>query len=116
MLTLPFICFLAGLGWALFGITVAATMNSIDNFSYIISGVLTPLMLTAGTFFPISEMPEWAQTLAQLNPLYHSIELVRGAVFGWQGTDNLWNLFALIVYALIMWRVAIRQLTRRLVD
>ena len=36
-------------------------MNSIDNFSYVISAVLTPLFLVAGTFFPIDGLPEWAQ-------------------------------------------------------
>src|SRR5919107_1305176 len=59
MLTVPFINALAGFGWACFGIAIAASMNSIDNFSYVISGVLTPLFLVAGTFFPIDQLPEW---------------------------------------------------------
>src|SRR4051794_580875 len=50
MLTVPLINFLAGYGWACFGIAVAGMMTSIDNFSYVISGVITPLMLVAGTF------------------------------------------------------------------
>ena len=40
MLAVPLINFLAGYGWACFGITVAAVMTSIDNFSYVISGVI----------------------------------------------------------------------------
>src|SRR5689334_10894767 len=47
MLTVPLINFLAGYGWACFGISVAGMMTSIDNFSYVISGVITPLMLVA---------------------------------------------------------------------
>ena len=39
MLLVPFIGFIAGFGWASFGIAVAARMNSIDNFSYVISAV-----------------------------------------------------------------------------
>ena len=31
--------------------------KSIENFSYIISAVLTPLFLVAGTFFPLSRLP-----------------------------------------------------------
>ena len=61
MLLVPFIGFLAGFGWACFGISIAARMNSIDNFSYVISAVITPLFLVAGTFFPIDGLPEWAQ-------------------------------------------------------
>jgi lipooligosaccharide transport system permease protein len=117
MLLLPFICFLAGIGWSAFGITVAATMNSIDNFSYVMSGFLTPVMLTAGTFFPIDQLPDWAQAAAQLNPLYHCVELVRGAVFGWHGWGHdLVHVAALLAWALLFWRLAIRQMTRRLVD
>jgi lipooligosaccharide transport system permease protein len=117
MLLLPFICFLSGLGWSLFGITVAATMNSIDNFSYVMSGFLTPIMLTAGTFFPISQLPDWAQTAAQANPLYHCVELVRGAVFGWHGwAEDLWHVGFLAAWAFVLWRLAIRQMSRRLVD
>ena len=80
MLTVPFIAFISGLGWALFGIAVAGYAKSIENFSYVVSAVLTPLFLVAGTFFPIDQLPEWAQALAPLNPLYHCVELVRHAV------------------------------------
>ena len=47
---------------------VAARMNSIDNFSYVISAVLTPLFLVAGTFFPIDGLPEWAQVVGAAQP------------------------------------------------
>ena len=33
----------------------------------------------AGTFFPLAGLPDWAQVLAQLNPLYHCVQLVRDA-------------------------------------
>ena len=89
MLAVPFIACLAGFGWACFGIMVAGFAKSIENFSYIISAVLTPLFLVAGTFFPLDGLPEWAQVLAALNPLHHCVELVRDAVFGSQGWADL---------------------------
>src|SRR5881396_3649880 len=82
MLAVPVIAFLSGFGWACFGILVAAVMKSIDNFSYVTSTVITPLFLVAGTFFPISGLPQWARIAANLNPLYHFVQLVRDAVFG----------------------------------
>jgi lipooligosaccharide transport system permease protein len=114
MLLVPFIAFIAGFGWACFGISVAAKMNSIDNFSYVMSAVITPLFLVAGTFFPIDGLPEWAQVASQLNPLFHLVELVRGAVFGFEAVD-LWNLAFLIGFGLVTWRVAIRWMTRKLI-
>jgi len=73
-------------------------------------------MLVAGTFFPIDQLPKWGQMIAQANPLFHIVELVRGAVFGWHGLIDLWHVAFLLVWALLLWRVAIRQMTRKLVD
>ena len=89
MLTVPFIAWLSGFGWACFGISVAGFAKSIDNFSYIVSAVLTPLFLVAGTFFPSTTLPDWAQFLAKLNPLHHCVELVRHAAFGWEGWSDI---------------------------
>jgi lipooligosaccharide transport system permease protein len=116
MLAVPLISFAAGFGWACFGITTAGFANSIENFSYIVSAVLTPLFLVAGTFFPLDQLPEWAQTLAQLNPLYHCVELVRHAAFGWEGWADVGHAAALVAFGLAMWRVAVHAMTRKLID
>jgi lipooligosaccharide transport system permease protein len=115
MLCVPFIAFIAGFGWASFGTLISAVMKSIDNFSYVTSTVITPLFLVAGTFFPISGLPEWAQVLANLNPLYHCVQLVRDAVFGFVW-DDLWHLGFLLGFGLAMWRLAINRMEKRLID
>jgi lipooligosaccharide transport system permease protein len=116
MLTVPFIAFFAGFGWACFGILIAAVMKSIDNFSYVTSIVITPLFLVAGTYFPISELPEWAQVAANVNPLYHCVELVRHAVFGFEGWVDVWHLGVMVAFGLVSWRVAIARMERKLID
>ncbi len=116
MLAIPFVNFLAGYGWACFGITIAAFLKSIDNFGYVTSGVITPLFLVAGTFFPIDGLPEWAQIAAQFNPLYHCVELVRHCVFGFEGLTDLAHVGALVLFALLAWRVAIFGMTKKLVN
>ena len=90
--------------------------KTIDNFNYITSAVLTPLFLVAGTFFPISTLPAVLRTIAQFNPLYHCVQLVRDASFGLLGPADLGHAAVLIAFALIMWRLAISQLGRRLID
>jgi lipooligosaccharide transport system permease protein len=116
MLTVPVIAFVSGYGWACFGISVAGFANSIDSFSYIVSAVLTPLFLVAGTFFPLDQLPEWAQTLGELNPLHQCVELVRHAVFGFEGWTDVLRLGSLVAFGLAMWRLAIHAMTRKLVD
>jgi lipooligosaccharide transport system permease protein len=116
MLLVPGICFVTGFGFAAFGVTVAAVAKTIDNFNYITSAVLTPLFLVAGTFFPISNLPEGLRTVAEFNPLYHCVQLVRDSSLGNLGTADLGHLAVLVAFAVLMWRLAINQLGRRLID
>jgi len=116
MLVVPLIAFVTGFGWAGFNITIAAVLKTIDNFGYVTSSVITPLFLVAGAFFPLDQLPEWAQALAQLNPLHHCVELVRHAVFGFEGWVDVGHAGALIGFALVMWRVAINRSEKRLID
>ena len=116
MLVVPFVGFLAGFGWACFGIAIAGFASSIENFSYVISAVLTPLFLVAGTFFPLSRLPHWAQVAGELNPLHHCVELVRHAAFGWHGWTDLARVGALLGFGVATWRIAIHAMTRKLID
>src|SRR5712672_94343 len=112
MLTVPLIAFLSGFGWACFGIMVAGFAKAIENFNYVVSAVMTPLFLVAGTFFPLNKLPRWARILAEFNPLHHTVELVRHAAFGFHSTDPL-RVGALVLFALLMWRIAIHAMTRK---
>ena len=60
--------------------------------------------------------PTWARVLANLNPLHHCVVLVRHAVFGWAGWEDPARLAALVVFALILWRIAIHAMERKLID
>jgi lipooligosaccharide transport system permease protein len=115
MLLVPFFCFVTALGFAGFGITMAATVEKIDQFNYVTALFVTPLFLVAGTFFPISGLPEGVQLVAQANPLHQLVELVRGGAFGFEWVDPARFAF-LLVLALAIWRIAIRQMRARLID
>ncbi len=104
-----------GFGWACFGIWMSGVVPSIDSFGYVVSAVITPLFLVAGTFFPVDGLPDWASTLALANPLYHCVELVREAVFG-LSLDSLAHLAFLLAFGAAMWVVAVRRLRQRLVS
>ena len=78
-------------------------------------GVL-PAFLFAGTFFPVDGLPDWAQTLAQANPLYHLVQLVRHAVFGFDAAVDLVHLAVLVGFGLAMWRLAAWRMERKLIQ
>ena len=115
MLLVPFFCFITALGFSGFGITMAATVDKIDQFNYVTALFITPLFLVAGTFFPISGLPEGVQLVAQINPLHQLVELVRGGAFGFEAVDLARFAFLLAV-ALTSWRIAISRMKARLID
>ncbi|MGI8712968.1 MAG: ABC transporter permease [Solirubrobacteraceae bacterium] len=105
-----------GFGFAAFGVLIAAVAKTIDNFNYVTSAVLTPMFLVAGTFFPISSLPHVLRTIAQVNPLYHCVALVRDVSLQTFATGDLLHAAVLIVFAVLMWRLAIWRLESRLID
>ena len=115
MLLVPIFCFVTALGFAGFGVTMAATVAKIDQFNYVTALFVTPLFLVSGAFFPIEGLPEGLQVIAQLNPLHQLVELVRGSAFGFESID-LVRLAGLIVFALVMWRLSINRMEARLID
>ena len=115
MLLVPLFCFATALGFAGFGVAMAATVAKIDQFNYVTALFVTPLFLVSGAFFPISGLPEGLQVVAQLNPLHQLVELVRGAAFGFEAID-LVRFGSLVAFAFVMWRVAVNRMERRLID
>jgi lipooligosaccharide transport system permease protein len=115
MLLTPLFCFVTALGFAGFGVAMAATVAKIDQFNYVTALFVTPLFLVAGTFFPIDGLPEGFQVIAQVNPLHQLVELVRAGAFGFEWADIARFAF-LVAFALVTWRVAIHQMYKRLID
>jgi lipooligosaccharide transport system permease protein len=115
MLLVPLFCFVTALGFAAFGIAVAASVAKIDQFNYVTTLFVTPLFLVAGTFFPIDQLPRGVRIASQFNPLHHLVELVRHSAFGFEATDAL-RLAGLVVFAVVLWRVAVARMARRLID
>ena len=115
MLLVPFFCLITALAFAGFGIAVAGTVAKIDQFNYVTTLVITPMFLVAGTFFPINQLPQGAQVVAQFNPLFQLVTLVRGACFGFDTVDIL-RVIGLMILAFVMWRIAVSRLGKRLID
>ncbi|HYC80770.1 MAG TPA: ABC transporter permease [Solirubrobacterales bacterium] len=115
MLLVPLFAFVTALGFAGFGVTMAATVAKIDQFNYVTALFVTPLFLVAGTFFPIDGLPEFFQVIAQANPLHQLVELVRAGAFGFEW-DDLARFAFLLAFAIVTWRIAIARMRARLIQ
>ena len=79
LLAIPFTV-LIGLAFSSCLIAFTATQKNDVGFSAIFRFVINPLFLFSGTFFPLTQLPEPLQLVAWATPLFHGVELVRGAV------------------------------------
>ena len=60
----------------------SATQETDARFPVILRIGVLPLFLFSGTFFPVSQLPDVLQRLSWLSPLWHGVELCRGATTG----------------------------------
>jgi lipooligosaccharide transport system permease protein len=93
----------------------AATQDTDAKFALVFRLGVIPLFLFSGTFFPISQLPDWAEPISRLSPLYYGVDLCRMFTTG----EPRWDAAALDVGALfavlaVGWMVGTRTFTRRL--
>ena len=60
----------------------AITVRKDTSFALIFRFGMIPLFLFSGTFFPVSQLPGWAQPIAQVTPLWHGVALCRSLSLG----------------------------------
>jgi ABC-2 type transport system permease protein len=101
----------AALGVGLWVSTLAHTQQQAMFISFFIIMVY---LLMSGLFTPVRSMPDWAQWLAQLNPLKHFIAVMRAVMLKGAGfLDIARELVVLAVFGVIMLSLALRQYGRR---
>lgn len=117
IVVIPLIAIITGFGFAATGAAFAAKLRSVHGIDIIIGGVIAPMFVVAGTFFPIDGLPRWAELIGFVNPLYHCVELLRGAAFGFDGLGSATgHLAALLAFDLVAWYAAVRLARRALID
>ncbi len=80
----------------------AAVSSESQAFNILSRFIVTPMFLFSGTFYPISQLPQWGRVLARVSPLWHGTQLARGASIG--GLSG-WSAFVHVAY-LAVWLVA----------
>ncbi|MGW8222014.1 MAG: ABC transporter permease, partial [Syntrophobacteria bacterium] len=84
-------------------------------FNFPIFLFITPMFLFSGTFFPLENLPHWAQVLAQVLPLTHLVALVRALAMGKLEGQLLLSLLYLFLFSAGTFILAIVLMRRRLI-
>ena len=114
ILALP-LSFVIGLLFASLSMVVMARSPSYDFFSYYFTLVIAPMFLFSGIFFPVQSLPHWARTLAWFLPLTHGVSVSRAIFTGGMGVKAALDVLWLILFIVVVFLVAVREVRKRLV-
>jgi lipooligosaccharide transport system permease protein len=116
ILLIPPIAFLVGLLFSSIAMCFTAIVPNIDSFSYPNFLFITPMFLLSGTFFPLTTLPQFLQTFAQLFlPLTNAVTLTRALALGRLEFSLLLNLAWLLIVTPIFVVISINLMKRRLI-
>jgi lipooligosaccharide transport system permease protein len=105
---------LTGLAFATPITAWVATLENDTGLSSLFRFGVMPLFLFSGTFFPISQLPNWLEPVAYISPLWHGVELARFGA-GIPGTPYFeWWIHAgvLVAIATVGTVMSVRNLTK----
>lgn len=114
LLILP-LAFLGGMAFGSVGMVFTGILASIDLFNLPIFLFITPMFLFGGTFFPLDNLPLWAQQLATAFPLTHLVSIARDLAMGIVGRSMLWSLAYLAAFTMVFFPLALHAMRRRLI-
>lgn len=72
-----------------FGLWISTIADTQQQAMFVAYSVLLVYLLMSGLFTPISGMPDWAQWLAELNPVAHFVELMRAVLLKGAGLEDV---------------------------
>ncbi|MBC9732314.1 ABC transporter permease [Nocardioides marmotae] len=83
----------------------ALTVKSEDVLAPVINLVMMPVLLLSGILLPMSFGAAWLDTLADLMPIRHVVDAVRGAFFGEFDASTMgWGVgWTVLLFGLAMW-------------
>jgi ABC-2 type transport system permease protein len=93
--------------------TLALVLKSEDSLAPVVNGISVPLLLLSGVMLPMSLAPDWLQTVAKFNPLYHAVAAIR-ALFNASFGDGeiVFGVVLLIVLAVATIAIGARSFSR----
>ncbi len=114
LLLLP-LAFLGGMAFASIGMFFTGVVANIEMFNLPVFLFVTPMFLFSGTFFPLENLPPWAQEAALIFPLTHLTTLARSFSLGRLHPSLLWSIGYLISFSLVLFLLALQRMNRRLI-
>ncbi|MGC9975833.1 MAG: ABC transporter permease [Syntrophales bacterium] len=114
LLIIP-LALIGGIAFGSIGMIFTATVANIELFNLPIFLFITPMFLFSGTFFPIENLPAWAQYIAVLLPLTHLVNITRSLSLGIFDVSLLPGFCYIVITSIVFFPLAIHKMHRRLI-
>ena len=93
--------------------TLALLLKSEDALAPVVNGISLPLLLLSGVMLPMSLAPDWLQTVARFNPLYHAVVAIRSLFNASYGDSEIVvGVVLLVVLSILTIRLGARSFAR----
>jgi lipooligosaccharide transport system permease protein len=112
----PAVFLIGALTFAVLGMAYTAMVTSIEHYNILFTGIITPMFLFGGVFFPFSDLPEWAQVVGWCLPLSHLVAATRDLTLGTVDLLTLAHVGALVALFLALFPFPAARLRRTLLS
>ena len=110
------VIFLASAVFAIFGMLVTSLVRNYDQIIYATSGLIMPMSLFSGTYFPLQGLPKALQAVAMISPLTHAVMATRELQQGKFTSGTAINIAILFLFLIVVGRFTQKKFDQRLID
>ncbi len=112
----PIVGFFTAFMFAALSLFITSFVKNINHFNFYFTGLLTPMFFFSGIVFPLTNLPDFMQTIAEIFPLTHVARIVRALCFNSFNVNLLIDVLYIIVFIIVFGFLAVRNLKKRLIS
>ncbi len=113
ILALPILFLLSSL-FSCIGMIFTSFARNYDSFIYSTSGLIVPMSLLSGTYFPLEQLPVGLRYVAYLFPLTHGVSAVREVLHNGPTTVVAIHILVLLIATWIFMNIAFFRIRKKL--
>ena len=110
------IVFVLGFIFASVGMIFTSYARNYDSFIFSTSGILIPMTLISGTYFPVDSLYIVLKVVAYIFPLAHAVDIVRGLMSGYFKWIFVLQFGYLLIWAVVLLKIATSRLEKKIIN
>jgi lipooligosaccharide transport system permease protein len=102
--------------FAALGMLVTSMVKNYDSIIYPTSGLIVPMSLLCGTYFPLDKLPTNLRYFTYLLPLTHSVASTRGLILKGFDWIQILHVFIILFLGIVFFRISARRIEQKLIQ